>query len=79
MICETCRAVARKHGYQLSAVSVMPDHIHMAVKGVPAKSPEKIVLEFQNNTVWKLGQTMIWKPNYYAGTVGEYTMQAVRS
>jgi putative transposase len=78
VICETCRAVAGKHGFQISALSVMPDHMHVALRGVPDQSPEDIVVSFQNNTAWKLGQVKIWEHNYYAGTVGEYTMRAVR-
>ena len=76
---DTCRGVAQKHGYLLSSVSVMPDHLHMALGGNTAHGPEEIVLHFQNNTAWALGQRRFWEYNYYAGTVGEYTMVAVRS
>lgn len=73
-----CRAVARKKNYRLSALAVMPDHIHFALQADPTKGPEEIVLEFQNNTAWNVGKTRIWEDNYYAGTMGEYTMWAVR-
>jgi REP element-mobilizing transposase RayT len=77
-ICATCRAVARKHGYRISALSVMPDHLHVLMEGEPSKSPEEIVLGFQNNIAWKLGRNKIWDANYYVGTTGEYTMKAIR-
>jgi len=78
IISEVCRSVAAKKEYGLSAVSMMPDHLHLALQGVPEESPEEIALCFQNNLAWKLGQKRIWEANYYAGTTGEYTMQAVR-
>jgi REP element-mobilizing transposase RayT len=70
-------AVARKHGWRIAALSVMPDHMHAVIQGAPADSPEDIALAFQNNTAWKLG-LRVWDFNYYTGTVGEYTMNAVR-
>ena len=79
VISEVCRAVAAKQQYGLSSVSMMPDHLHLALRGAPEHSPEEIALCFQNNLAWKLGQVRIWEPNYYAGTTGEYTMQAVRT
>jgi len=56
----------------------MPDHLHALVRGNPEHSPAEIVLAFQNNTAWKLGQVRFWQDTYYAGTTGEYTMRAVR-
>jgi REP element-mobilizing transposase RayT len=76
---DTCRAVAAKHEYGISTLSVMPDHLHIAMRGNLAHSPEQIALRLQNNTAWKLGQVKFWEHNYYAGTFGEYTMHAVRS
>lgn len=77
-ILKSCRAVATKHRYGLSVASVMPDHLHLALQGAPGQSPEEVALCFQNNLAWSLGQVRIWEPNYYVGTTGEYTMQAVR-
>ena len=76
---DTCMAVAKKHDYRISTISVMPDHLHMALGGNPAQPPEEIALHFQNNTAWAMGQRRFWEYNYYAGSVGEYTMAAVRS
>jgi REP element-mobilizing transposase RayT len=77
-ISETCRAAARKHGWGMAALSVMPDHLHALIRGTPADSPEAIALSFQNNTAWKQGRNRIWSGEYYVGTVGEYTVGALR-
>ena len=75
---ETCLKTAAKHGCAVVEMSVMPDHIHMAVKSNPEKAPEELALAVMNNTAWRLGRTRFWEAGYYAGTFGEYTMRAVR-
>ncbi len=75
---DACLGTARKHGYYIAEMSVMPDHLHLALKGNPAESPECVALAFMNNTAYKLG-LMFWENGYYVGTFGEYTMRAVRS
>lgn len=71
-------AVANKKGHRISALSLMPDHIHMALRGNIEHSPEDIALGFMNNLAYAMGQNAIWMPSYYAGTFGEYDMNAVR-
>ena len=69
--------IAAKKGYRISTLSVMLDHLHVALRGDHQQSPIEIVLAFQNNLAYKLGQAM-WTENFYAGTFSEYTMRAVR-
>jgi REP element-mobilizing transposase RayT len=71
-------AIGRKKGYAISTLSIMPDHIHAALRGNVENSPEEIALAFMNNLAYALGQSEIWRPSYYAGTFGEYDMGAVR-
>jgi len=74
---ETCLGTARKHDCEISELSIMPDHIHIALKGDPAESPATIALAFMDNTAYRLG-LRFWEDRYFVGTFGEYTMQAVR-
>jgi REP element-mobilizing transposase RayT len=71
-------AVARKKGYAISSLSVMPDHIHVSLRGDIHHSPEDIALSFLNNLAYVMGQNPVWEFGYYAGTFGEYRMDAVR-
>jgi REP element-mobilizing transposase RayT len=71
--------IAAKKGYAISRLSVMPDHVHLALQGAVEHTPEQIALAFQNNLAYALGQTRVWQANYYVGTFGEYDMNAVRS
>jgi REP element-mobilizing transposase RayT len=70
--------IAAKKGYAVSALSVMPDHLHLALRGAIDDSPADIALAFQNNLAYMLRKGAIWRPGFYVGTFGEYNMNAVR-
>lgn len=70
--------IAAKKGYRISRLSVMPDHMHVALRGNIEQSPQAIALAFQNNLAYALGQVRIWTTTFYVGTFGEYDMWAVR-
>jgi REP element-mobilizing transposase RayT len=67
-----------KKGYAASTLAVLPDHLHLAVRGAVAQSPEEIALSFLNNLSYALNQRPWWQAGYYAGTFGEYGMAAIR-
>ncbi len=56
----------------------MPDHLHAALRGSIAQSPQEIALCFQNNLAYILGQTPHWQEGYYVGTFSDYDMGAIR-
>jgi REP element-mobilizing transposase RayT len=70
--------IAEKKGYQISRLSVMPDHLHVSLRGNIEHSPEDVALAFQNNLAYALGQVRIWADTFYVGTFGEYDMWAIR-
>ena len=75
---ESAVMVARRGGHSLSRLSVMPDHMHLVLRGKLECSPEEIVGEFQNGVcLGALGQH-IWRDTYYVGTMGEYNMEFIR-
>jgi REP element-mobilizing transposase RayT len=71
------RICARK-GYKASALAVLADHLHIALRGAVVQTPEQIALSFLNNLAYALEQRPWWQAGYYAGTFGEYSMAAVR-
>jgi REP element-mobilizing transposase RayT len=76
---DRCLRISQKRGYALSALAVMPDHLHLALRGVIDHSPEDVALAFLNNLAFAVGQRPWWESGYYAGTFGEYDMDAVRT
>lgn len=75
---DTSLRVALKKGYGLKALSVMPDHLHVALRGNIEQSPEELALSFLNNIAHVLGRNRVWEDAYYVGTFSEYDVKAVR-
>jgi REP element-mobilizing transposase RayT len=75
---DTCGKIAAKKGYAISRLAVMPDHIHAALRGAVAASPEEIGLAFLNNLSWVMGYNRCWSWEYYVGSFSEYDVRAVR-
>lgn len=75
---DTALRVCVKKGYAVSRMAVLPDHVHLAVRGAIMQAPEEIALAFLNNLAHVLGRRPWWEAGYYAGTFGEYGMAAVR-
>lgn len=70
--------IAAKKGYRIATLSVMPDHLHLALRGDITHPPEETALAFQNNLAFMLNRGPIWRPGYYVGTFGEYDMDVIR-
>lgn len=67
-----CLETAAGNGHCIAALSVMPDHIHMALRGNVAMSPQDICLNFMNSLSVALGDIRCWDEKCYAGTFGSY-------
>jgi REP element-mobilizing transposase RayT len=74
---EACPRIAAKKGYDLAEVSVMPDHIHIALRGHIEQSPMEIGLAFQNNLSFVMGYNRVWSDEFYVGTFSEYDIQTI--
>ncbi|PKN29314.1 MAG: hypothetical protein CVU64_08885 [Deltaproteobacteria bacterium HGW-Deltaproteobacteria-21] len=70
-------AMATESGHRMAALSVMPDHVHMALRGSIEQSPEEIALAFQNGLARAAG-CRVWQDGYYAGTFSEYDLNVIR-
>jgi REP element-mobilizing transposase RayT len=72
MIANACRVSS------VAKCSVMPDHLHLAVKASPEQSPGEVAEFFQITTAKAVRVLRLWKDTFYVGTFGEYGMKAVR-
>ena len=79
LIRDGCFRIAAKKGHAIAALSVMPDHLHVALRGNLEASPQEIALGFQNNLAYLLGQIRIWRDGFYVGTFSEYDLGAIRA
>jgi REP element-mobilizing transposase RayT len=71
--------IAAKKGHRVSRLSVLPDHVHAAMRGNPHESPFEIGFTYQNNLAYMTRKPRLWQPGFYIGTFGEYAMHAVRN
>jgi REP element-mobilizing transposase RayT len=46
---DTVGQICKKKGYLASAFAVMPDHLHLAIRGAIEQPPSEIALAFLNN------------------------------
>lgn len=70
--------IARHKAHVISSLSVMPDHLHIALRPKIDETPAQVARSYQNNLAYFLNRGRIWEDSFYVGTFGEYTMQAIR-
>ena len=70
-------AAALEHGHRIAALSVMPDHVHMALRGNISCSPAQVALEFQNSLALAAG-CRVWQDGFYVGTFSEYNLDIIQ-
>ncbi|MCF6175354.1 MAG: transposase [Victivallaceae bacterium] len=70
--------IAQKKGCEIAHFSILPDHIHIALKGNPELSPYEIGLSFMNNLSYVLGFNWTWSNEFYVGTFSEYALSKLR-
>lgn len=68
---------AMKHRHRITTLSVMPDHVHLALRGNIECSPEEIALAFQNGLALAAG-CRVWQDGFYVGTFSEYDLDVIR-
>jgi len=74
--------IAEEHDFEILAMELMPDHVHVFVSAAPKCAPGKIVSIFKNITSKitfeefpqvkkKLWGGHLWSAGYYAASVGD--------
>lgn len=82
--------VGKRKTFAVERLSVLPDHIHLLIEGLPSVSINDYALALVNNLHYWMGKNYwgvlkgldawdVWQPSYYAGTVGEYTTAQIES
>ncbi|MBN6051356.1 IS200/IS605 family transposase [Nonomuraea sp. RK-328] len=73
------RAKADEHGWEIVALEVMPDHVHLFVKPHPKHSPPYVTNQFKGFTSHHLRAEfahlrsqlpILWSRSYFVATVG---------
>jgi REP element-mobilizing transposase RayT len=69
--------IAAKKEHAISRLSVMPDHLHAALRPQITDSPLEVAHAYLNNLAYMLDSGRIWQDGYYLGTFGEYTTYVI--
>ena len=83
--------IAIQYGFEILAVEVMPDHVHLFVSAPPKFSPAEIVRLFKGITSRRLKKefeslrrqywgmnAILWAEGYYVGTAGHVSAETIR-
>jgi putative transposase len=84
-------AIADQYGFEVLALEVMPDHVHLFVSAPPKYVPAQVVRLFKGITSRKLKQEFaslrrqywsknatLWAESYYVGTAGHVSAETIR-
>ena len=69
--------VTTRYGCRIGALAVMPDHLHVALRGNYERSPQDIALALQNGLAQTIG-CRVWQDGFYVGTFSEYDVDVIR-
>ncbi len=83
------REIAQEYRFEILAMEIMPDHIHLFVSAPPKYSPSTIAKIFKGVSAKKLFQRFpqlrkeywknhLWAPSYYVGTAGQVSAETIR-
>lgn len=70
------RDAAHVEGCRVKSFALMPDHVHLALRGDVAKSPAEIGVEFQNVLARAAG-CRLWDDRFYVGTFSSYALNRI--
>ncbi|MDN5294034.1 MAG: REP-associated tyrosine transposase [Eubacteriales bacterium] len=82
-------ALCAEHGYELLALEVMPDYVHVFLSAPPKIAPAVIAKVLKGSTARtlfvkhpelrkKLWGGHLWNPSYYVGTAGQVSSDTIR-
>ena len=86
---ELFKEIAREYAFEILAMEIMPDHIHLFVSAPPRYSPSTMAKIFKGVSAKKLfqefpqlrkeyGKNHIWAPSYYVATAGQVSAETIR-
>ena len=88
---ELLAEIATQYGFEILAVEVMPDHVHLFVSAPPKFAPAEIVRLFKGITSRRLKKRFeilrrqywgehatLWAEGYYVGTAGHVSAETIQ-
>ena len=88
---EILHSIAKDKGWEILAVEVMPDHIHLFVSVPPSISPSEVVKCFKGQSARKLlvefpelvqqrdYRASFWAPSYFVASAGDVSSETIKA
>ncbi|WP_272999810.1 IS200/IS605 family transposase [Hydrogenibacillus schlegelii] len=86
---EILQETAKERGWEIIAMEVMPDHVHLFASVPPTIRPADVVKVFKGVSARKLllefphlqkrtGRGTLWAPSYFMATAGHVSAETIR-
>ena len=86
---EQIYTIAATKDYEVLALEIMPDHLHLFISASPFESPMAIIKVFKGVTALRLFKKFpelrdrywkgkLWSPSYYVGTAGQVSSETIK-
>ncbi|MBT9283419.1 MAG: IS200/IS605 family transposase [Hydrogenibacillus schlegelii] len=86
---EILQETAKERGWEIIAMEVMPDHVHLFASVPPTIRPADVVKVFKGVSARKLllefphlqkrtGRGTLWAPSYFMATAGDVSAETIR-
>ncbi len=70
-------ASCRNHGWLLSRIGLLSNHVHVLLGPCVEDSPMEVALVLMNNMAFTQGMKPMFRSSFYVGTFGEYDRGAI--
>jgi len=86
IISDTIKELSEKHKFDILALEVMPDHIHLFVSALPEYSPSKLMNIIKGTTAKRISKRFpdlnikgsVWTRAYFVVTAGNVSSETIR-
>jgi hypothetical protein len=76
---KTIERISEGRGFLLSRAGIVVDHFHLTIGCAVDDAPEEVAMAFLNELAFEFGMREVFRFGFYAGTFGNYDLNAVRS
>ncbi|ODN29984.1 IS200/IS605 family transposase [Fervidobacterium thailandense] len=85
-LCSIINEIAQQFGFEILALEVMPDHVHLFLSAPPKYSPAEIIKIVKGTTARKLrakfptlrNSKHLWTDSYFIATHGNVSAETIR-
>jgi len=83
---ETVQELSKAYKFDILALEIMPDHIHLFISALPRYSPSELINVIKGATGRKIGQKFpqykqkgsVWTRAYFVATAGNVSSETIK-